>query len=189
HRAILDKEIIHTRNRESSPDSQLIAQASEIRSQLSVPLLRDNVVIGVIAISAVEPGGFTDSQIELLKTFAEQAVIAIGSVATYRALRTRTAELQQSLEYQAATIDVLKVMSTLTGDPQPVFETIVSQAMRLCGAMLGGLIEFDGSLMHQRVARWQGLDPKLFEAYLRQFPMAPLRGSGYGRAILDRQIQ
>jgi len=188
-RAILDKEIIHTRNRESSPDSQLIAQASDIRSQLSVPLLRDNVVIGVIAISAVEPGGFTDSQIELLKTFAEQAVIAIGSVATYRALRTRTAELQQSLEYQAATIDVLKVMSTLTGDPQPVFETIVNQAMRLCGAMLGGLIEFDGSLMHQRVARGEGLDPKLFEAYLRQFPMAPLRGSGYGRAILDRQIQ
>ena len=87
--------------------------------------MRGGMAIGALAMGSRERGGFSDTQVELLKTFAEQAVIAIGSAETYRALQIRTEDLHRSLDYQGATIDVLKVMSTSTSDTQPVFDIIL----------------------------------------------------------------
>src|SRR6202030_3835588 len=99
------------------------------------------VAIGAFGLIAAKPGGFTDSQVALLRTFAEQAVIAIGSAETYRELQERTAALArrnseygERIEQQSATIDVLKVMSASPGDARPVFDLIAERAQAFCEA-------------------------------------------------------
>src|SRR5690349_17176516 len=125
-RAILDKRIIHIADFQGDPEIHPTVKATGYQSQLSIPLMREDAAIGVISLGGAL-GGFTDSQIALLQTFAEQAVIAISSAETYRAL-------QQSLEYQTATSDVLKAISRSTSDLQPVLDSLVQTAARLCDA-------------------------------------------------------
>jgi two-component system, NtrC family, sensor kinase len=138
-RAVLDKQIVHIRDMDAEPGLSTAVRNLGRKSQISLPLLRDGAVIGAMALASGEIGGFTDSQVALLQTFAEQAVIAITSAETYRELQQRTGDLQESLEYQTATSDVLKVISGSTFDIQPVFETILATAARLCNAD-GGII-------------------------------------------------
>src|SRR6201993_651322 len=133
-RAILDRQIIHVRDLASEPGVSAAVRNLGHKSQISLPLLRDGAAIAAMALSSAEVGGFSDSQVALLQTFAEQAVIAITSAETYRELHQRTGDLQESLEYQTATSDVLKVISGSTFDIQPVFQTIVETAARLCDA-------------------------------------------------------
>ena len=134
----------------------------------------------------------------MLKTFAEQAVIAIRSAETYRALQERTAALAQRnsefgerIEQQAATIDVLKVMSSTPDDTQPVFDQIVRRAQELCNAPSAALFQFDGELVHYRArALPDGFDESAdeFISYRDLFPMAPDSGSLTCRAILEKRV-
>src|SRR5262249_1569401 len=124
-RTILQKRVIHIRDLRAEPRLLPIARDLGIRSILSIPLLRNYPVVGVFNVNSEEPGGFTDSQVALVQTFAEQAVIAITSAETYRALQSRTSDLQEALEYQTATGDVLKVISRSTFDLQLVFDTLL----------------------------------------------------------------
>ena len=113
-RAILDRQTIHVRDMTTAPGVSAAVRNLGHKSQLSLPLLRDGAAIGAVSLSGGEIGGFTDSQVALLETFAEQAVIAITSAETYRELQARTRDLEESLEYQTATSDVLKVISRST---------------------------------------------------------------------------
>ena len=159
---------------------------------VAVPLLRESQPIGAIALNGSPLGGFSDSQIELLNTFAEQAVIAIGSTQTYRELRARTAALAQRnsefgerIEQQSATIDVLRAMSDSPDDTQPVFDLIARCAAELCESRVI-LTEFDGTL--ERARAIHGYDPETRAAMFELFPKQPDRSTVAGRAILDRRV-
>src|SRR5439155_14854700 len=125
-----------------------------LRGLLSVPMLREGTLIGVIVVTRAEPGAFSDSEIELLKTFADQAVIAIENVRLFtelqeknRALTEAHAQVIESLEQQTATSDILRVISQSQTDVQPVFDTLVESAVRFCDAFFGALYRFDGELL------------------------------------------
>jgi len=113
------------------------------RTILGIPLLRDGVPIGVLALARSEVRPFTTQQIELVSTFADQAVIAIENVRLFDDVQKRTQELSESLEQQTATSDVLKVISTSPGDLQPVFQAMLENATRLCEAKFGAMYRYD----------------------------------------------
>jgi transcriptional regulator with GAF, ATPase, and Fis domain len=109
------------------------------RALLGVPLLREGSCVGIMAISKMVPQPFTAKQIELVTTFADQAVIAIENVRLFEAEQHRTRELGESLEQQTATSEVLGVISRSPGELRPVFETMLANATHICGAKFGTL--------------------------------------------------
>ena len=152
------------------------------RAALGVPLLREGNEIGILVLQRFEPGPFTPKQIELVETFADQAVIAIENVRLFEEVQARTRELQESLEYQTATSDVLNVISRSPSQLQPVFDAIVETAARLC--------EADYAVVHQlRSGTYHVVAANNTEAeyvnFLREHPMPPDRGSVVGRTALE----
>ncbi|HEX7214465.1 MAG TPA: GAF domain-containing protein, partial [Methylomirabilota bacterium] len=160
-----------------------VAQMVGFRSIASVPILHDGAPIGAIAVGRGEVGRFPEGQIELLKTFAEQAVIAIENVRLFKELEVRNRDLTETLEQQTATGEILRVISSSPTDAQPVFDTIASSGGRLCDARCF-VFRFDGDQLH--FVAQHGLSGDGVEAMRRAWPRTPTRGTAAGRAVLGR---
>ena len=196
-RAILDRQITRIDDMESEPGLDATLRGITAKSNVTTPIMRGDAVIGAIGMGSRKFGGFSDSQVELLKTFAEQAAIAITSAETYRALQDSTAALArrnseygERIEHQAATIDVLEAMSASPGDAQPVFELIAQRARDICGGYGVSVFEYDGALLHLRAYTGVSENAAVRAAYEARFPMPPSPDVPSGRAILEgRAIQ
>ena len=188
-RVVLARQPVEILDPLADPDYALkhSARAGNLRTMLGVPLLREDVPIGVFctAREIVEP--FTAKQIELVQTFADQAVIAIENARLFNELRQRTGDLQESLEYQTAISDVLKVISRSVFDLNAVLQTVVVTAIRLCRADHAVLYRREGD--EYRWAVGHGV-PTEYEKIERNLGIRPGTGTLVGRAALEtRTIQ
>src|SRR5215467_7873597 len=190
-KAALERRTIHVADITVEPGfSPLILQYENARTVLAVPLLREKHLFGVVCIWRREVHPFTEQQIALVQTFADQAVIAIENTRLFEAEQTRTkeveaksAELHESLEYQTATSEVLSVISRSPNDLQPVFDTIARIAQRLCQAEHAFVLQ-RGEGGYRLVAANDAV-PDWVTA-LKANPLLPDRGSLTGRVALER---
>ena len=186
-RAVVDRRTVHVRDLPAEtaeyPDSDYKRWGH--RTVISTPLLREGVPLGTISIRRTEVRPFTHRHVSLLETFADQAVIAIENVRLFTELEARNRELTEALEQQTATSEVLKVISRSTFDLEPVLETLIESAVRLCGANSGLVYRQDRDLYRVVVAC--GTTPA-FTELAKKYPMGLNRESATGRAILDRRV-
>ena len=173
-RAALECRPVHVPDVLADPDftQHETQKLGGFRSALAAPLMREGSAIGSIFLTRAAVDPFTQQEIELITTFADQAVIAIENARLFEEVQARTRDLSESLEYQTATSDVLKAISRSTFDLQPVLDTLVETAVRLCHADKGFLFQLiDG---HYRVQAAFGFTKRGLE-WMRQNAIAPER--------------
>ena len=185
-RTLLERKVVHIHDIHTDPEYTVtdILKLGRSRTMLGVPLVREGVPIGVLTLSRAQVRPFTDKQIELVSTFADQAVIAIENVRLFDEVQTRTKEVQELLEYQTAISDVLDVISRSPSDVQPVLDRIAQTAQRLCGCEQAYIMRLEGGRYH--VAAASDGDSERIQ-YLRENPITPDRGSVCGRTSLERR--
>ncbi len=186
-RAVLEGTTVHIPDVLADPEYAW-AEAQKLggyRTILGVPMMREGVPIGVLTLTRSEVRPFTDKQIELVTTFADQAVIAIENVRLFDEVQARTRELSESLEQQTATSEVLRVISSSPGDLTPVFEAIMANAIRICGARFGNLLLYDEGGM--RVVAMHNPPAELGELRRRN-PVIPLERSILGPLVRTKKL-
>ncbi len=182
-RSVVDRRTVHiddlaAESDDEFPEGKIAVNRFGFRTVLATPLLRESVAIGAIAIRRMEVRPFTDSQIKLLETFADQAVIAIENVRLFQELQARNRDLTEALEQQTATSEILRVIASSPTDIQPVLDTVAENAARLCDSSDAQIFRVEGDIL-QQVAMFGPMPA------VNEFSMT--RGTPTGRAIIDRQ--
>ena len=181
--AILTRSVVHVPDVLEPSVVEFTRQAGQVlgyRSLVTVPMLREGRAVGAINVCRREPGRFSDAEVALLQTFADQAVIAIENVRLFT-------ETKEALEQQTATADILRVISRSPSDIQPVFDAIVQSAVKLCEGMFGTVLRLDGDRLH--LAAHHNLSPAGLQAYREHYPVVVnLRETVASGAILDRRV-
>jgi GAF domain-containing protein len=190
-RAILEKRAVHIpdvlADQEYNPPDGALKEAQklgEYRTVVVVPMMREGTPLGTFTLWKTEVAPFTDAQIELVKTFADQAVIAIENVRLFEAEQARTRELAESLQQQTATADVLKAISRSTFDLQTVLDTLIETAARLCEAERGVIFRKDGEVY--RGAAFYNATSDLI-SFITDHPITPGRHTITARVALERR--
>ena len=168
-----------------SDDILNISRARGFRSMLFAPLMNEGESIGFIAVTRVQPGTFADHHVQLLRTFADQAVIAIENARLFEEVQAKTRDLTESLQQQTATAEVLKVISRSTFDLPAVLQTLVESAARLCDADKTNITREKKGGFYRAEA--YGFSPE-FQEYVKDIPIEPGRGSAFGRALLEGRV-
>ena len=184
-RTAVERHVVHIPDCLADPEytAHEYARTGKHRSMLGVPLLRDGEPIGVIGLLRTSVRPYTDKQIELVTTFADQAVIAIENVRLFDEVQTRTRDLSESLQQQTATAEVLKVISSSPGELEPVFSAMLENAIRICEAKFGVLFRYENGAFHPPVAS-VGVPEVLADFYQQRGAFQPPAGSP-----LDRLLQ
>jgi two-component system, NtrC family, sensor kinase len=188
-RTALNRATVHILDAQKDPDYELHAalKLGDYHTMLGVPLLREGNLVGVLGLARQTVRPFTEKQIELVTTFADQAVIAIENARLFEEVQKRTEELTESLQQQTATSDVLKVISSSFNDLKPVFETIGRQAEKLCEAEISAISMVDGDVI--RLVSINGVTEEAIEAVRRAFyPMQRSDETLTARAVRSASI-
>jgi signal transduction histidine kinase len=186
-RALLERRVINVTDAQDSvanPAAAERARARGYRAILSVPMLKGDTAIGAINVVRREAIPFTDAQVELLQTFADQAVIAIENTRLFEAEQTRTRELTNALEQQRATGEILAAISGSITDAKPVFDTIVRNMLHLFGTQRGVVQILKNGMVHLAAAA----DDLEFETHAAHYPQTLDENSGGGRAMISKQV-
>jgi GAF domain-containing protein len=188
-RSVVDRAPLHVHDLPSEgdefPEGRELARHQGIRTVLVVPLLREGESIGVIGLRRTEVDPFSDKQIALLQTFADQAVIAIGNVRLFEEVQARTRDLTESLQQQTATSEVLEVISASAGELEPVFQKMLVNATRVCGAKFGSMVLAENGSM--RPAGHYNV-PAEFAAARGDRAFTPHPKSALAKAISTKQV-
>jgi two-component system NtrC family sensor kinase len=187
-RAIVERRVIHIHDileefaRGEYEEARALQHGSGFRTVLCVPLMREDAVIGVIVIRRLEARPFAEKEVELVNTFADQAVIAIENVRLFN-------ETKEALDRQTATGEILRVIASSATDVQPVFDAIVQSATRLCDAAFGIAFQFDGHLVtpvaHHKMSRDEELT---LSAAISEARLPATRRTVAGRAVLEGRV-
>jgi GAF domain-containing protein len=191
-RAIAERRTIHIHDVLADPEHELKeearAKARGVRTVLAVPLMREATPIGVIVLHRQTRRPFSPKQIELIETFADQAVIAIENVRLFGEVQARTKELTESLEQQTATSEVLQVISSSPSELDPVFNTILQNATRICEARFGNLLLYDGEAFRFRYVALHNAPAEFAKARSRELVISYGPKTAMARLVTTKKI-